>query len=143
MARRKTAWFRTEPMATEETVEVEFDMIHVVPPQTAPDFMRVSPLADAAGWVDVDQNTLRHKTVRQHLVARRRDERAERQDRRRSAQAGAGIVANNVMADMPAKPMAWPIYDGYGSCPLTVEKGKIVLAEFGYGGKLLPSSRAG
>ena len=30
-------------------------------------------------------------------------------------------------------------YDGYGSCPLTVEKGKIVLAEFGYGGKLLPS----
>jgi sulfide:quinone oxidoreductase len=31
------------------------------------------------------------------------------------------------------------IYNGYGSCPLTVEKGKIVLAEFGYGGKLLPS----
>ena len=31
------------------------------------------------------------------------------------------------------------VYDGYGSCPLTVEKGKIVLAEFGYGGKRLPS----
>ncbi len=30
-------------------------------------------------------------------------------------------------------------YDGYGSCPLTVEAGKVVLAEFGYGGKLLPS----
>src|SRR3546814_18794560 len=30
-------------------------------------------------------------------------------------------------------------YDGYGSCPLTVERGKIVLAEFGYGGKPLPS----
>ena len=30
-------------------------------------------------------------------------------------------------------------YNGYGSCPLTVERGKIVLAEFGYGGKLLPS----
>src|SRR3546814_16711526 len=28
---------------------------------------------------------------------------------------------------------------GYGSCPLTVEAGKIVLAEFGYGGKLLPN----
>ena len=26
-----------------------------------------------------------------------------------------------------------------GSCPLTVERGKIVLAEFGYGGKLLSS----
>ena len=31
------------------------------------------------------------------------------------------------------------VYDGYGSCPLTVERGKIVLAEFGYGGKLLPT----
>lgn len=30
-------------------------------------------------------------------------------------------------------------HDGYGSCPLTVEKGKIVLAEFGYEGRLLPS----
>lgn len=30
-------------------------------------------------------------------------------------------------------------YDGYGSCPLTVERGKIVLAEFTYGGKLSPS----
>jgi sulfide:quinone oxidoreductase len=34
---------------------------------------------------------------------------------------------------MPAR------YDGYGSCPLTVEHGKIVLAEFGFGGKLLPT----
>ena len=31
------------------------------------------------------------------------------------------------------------VYDGYGSCPLTVERGKIVLAEFGYGGKILPT----
>jgi len=30
-------------------------------------------------------------------------------------------------------------YDGYGSCPLTVEKGKIVLAEFCYGGKVSPT----
>jgi len=30
-------------------------------------------------------------------------------------------------------------YDGYGACPLTVEKGKIILAEFGYAGKLLPT----
>ena len=29
--------------------------------------------------------------------------------------------------------------DGYGACPLTVERGRIVLAEFGYGGKLLPT----
>ena len=37
----------------------------------------------------------------------------------------------------PTSPAAQ--YDGYGSCPLTVERGKIALAEFGYGGALLPS----
>ena len=30
-------------------------------------------------------------------------------------------------------------YDGYGACPLTVEHGKVVFAEFGYGGKLMPT----
>jgi sulfide:quinone oxidoreductase len=52
----KKAWFEVkEPEQGGETVEVEFDMIHVVPAADAPDFIRVSPLADAAGWVDVDQ----------------------------------------------------------------------------------------
>jgi sulfide:quinone oxidoreductase len=40
---------------------------------------------------------------------------------------------------MGLRPRRDAIYDGYGSCPLTVERGKIVLAEFGYGGKLMPS----
>ncbi|MEQ8193007.1 MAG: hypothetical protein RIB59_00820 [Rhodospirillales bacterium] len=31
------------------------------------------------------------------------------------------------------------MYDGYGACPLTVERGKAILAEFGYEGKLLPT----
>ena len=30
-------------------------------------------------------------------------------------------------------------YDGYGGCPLTVERGRGALAEFGYAGKLLPT----
>jgi sulfide:quinone oxidoreductase len=47
-------------------------------------------------------------------------------------------VAQNVLAVLDGQaPRA--VYDGYGSCPLTVERGKIVLAEFGYGGKLLPT----
>jgi sulfide:quinone oxidoreductase len=41
-------------------VETTFDMIHVCPPQTAPDFISKSPLADANGWVDVNQVTLQH-----------------------------------------------------------------------------------
>ncbi|MFA5902050.1 MAG: TIGR01244 family sulfur transferase, partial [Hyphomicrobium sp.] len=52
----KKAWFeQAVPDQPRKRVEVDFDMIHVTPPQCAPDFIRVSPLANAAGWVDVDQ----------------------------------------------------------------------------------------
>src|SRR3546814_5821912 len=36
------------------------DLMHVTPPQCAPDFVKNSPLAGAAGWVEVDQASLRH-----------------------------------------------------------------------------------
>lgn len=39
---------------------VDYDMIHVTPPQSSPDFIKSSPLANAAGWVDVDKHTLQH-----------------------------------------------------------------------------------
>ena len=55
-----------------------------------------------------------------------------------AARKQAPIVAVNALAQLDAK-QPWADYDGYGSCPLTVERGKIVLAEFGYDGKLLPS----
>ena len=55
-----------------------------------------------------------------------------------AARAQAPVVAENLLAHRSAQPAAL-LYNGYGSCPLTVERGKIVLAEFGYGGKLLPS----
>ena len=59
----RTATFtRLNPDGSKDTVTRQFDLLHVVPPQVAPDFIRVSPLADAAGWVDVDPATLRHKT---------------------------------------------------------------------------------
>jgi sulfide:quinone oxidoreductase len=48
------------------------------------------------------------------------------------------VVAHNVLFNLGAEPRE-ARYDGYGSCPLTVERGKIVLAEFTYGGKLAPS----
>ncbi|MCL4148141.1 UNVERIFIED_CONTAM: hypothetical protein GTU68_065540, partial [Idotea baltica] len=59
---KKLAWFdRAKPDTETERVEVPFDMLHVCPPQSTPGFIRTSELADATGWVDVDQQTLRHK----------------------------------------------------------------------------------
>lgn len=135
----RKAWFaRTDSEGVQSTVETDFDMIHVVPPQTAPDFIRVSPLADAAGWVDVDQGTLRHKTL-EGIYSLGDACNAPNAKTAAAARKQAPVVAHNVLKDMGAISGGDAIYDGYGSCPLTVERGKILLAEFGYGGKLLPS----
>ena len=56
-----------------------------------------------------------------------------------AARIQAPVVAENVVGRYRRVKAPAVHYDGYGSCPLTVERGKIVLAEFGYGGKLLPS----
>jgi sulfide:quinone oxidoreductase len=39
---------------------VTFDMLHVSPPQSPHDAIKKSPLADAAGWVEVNQNSMQH-----------------------------------------------------------------------------------
>lgn len=130
----RTATFSTA--SGEETVD--FNMLHVVPPQVAPQFVADSPLANPeSGFVDVDKFTLRH--VRYPNVFAIGD--AGSPPNAKTAAAArkqAPIVAVNALAALDgAAPVA--NYDGYGSCPLTVERGKIVLAEFGYDGKLLPS----
>ena len=134
----RTATFsRLNPDGSKDTVTRQFDMLHVVPPQVAPDFIRVSPLADAAGWVDVDPATLRHKTWGNiHGLGDATN--TSNAKTAAAARKQAPVVAHNVLAAM-GKAKGSALYDGYGSCPLTVERGKIVLAEFAYGGKLAPS----
>ena len=134
----KKATFKVAKPDTEaETITVDFDMMHVCPPQTAPDFIRVSPLADAAGWFDVDQATLRHKSF-DNIWSLGDVMNAPNAKTMAAVRKQAPAVADNIISDIKGRsPVA--AYDGYGSCPLTVERGKIVLAEFGYGGVLKPS----
>ncbi|MDP1931525.1 MAG: TIGR01244 family sulfur transferase [Gammaproteobacteria bacterium] len=135
---KKQAWFeRTDADGQKSIVDTGFDMLHVCPPQQAPDVVRSSALADAAGWVDVDQETLRHK--RYNNVWSVGDVmNAPNAKTMAAARKQAPVVAHNLLADMGVT-HGVARYDGYGSCPLTVERGRIVLAEFGFGGKLLPS----
>ena len=134
----RTATFsRANADGSKEIVTREFDLLHVVPPQVAPDFIRVSPLADAAGWIDIDPATLRHKAFA-NIHALGDAGNSSNAKTAAAARKQAPVVAHNVLAAM-GKCKGTASYDGYGSCPLTVERGKIVLAEFGYGGKLAPS----
>lgn len=134
----KTAWFeKTDSDGNKHLVERKFDMLHVSPPQSAPDFVKVSPLANEAGWIDVDPETLRHSRYT-NIYALGDACSSPNAKTMAAARKQAPIVATNVLAKLEGKNKR-AVYDGYGSCPLTVERGKIVLAEFGYGGKLIPS----
>lgn len=133
----KKAWFKVVNDENAALVETDFDMLHVVPPQQAPDFIRASTLTDEAGWVSVNPQTLQH-TQHANIFALGDVMNAPNAKTAAAARAQAPIVAVNVLAQLNGE-QNFCEYNGYGSCPLTVERGKIVLAEFGYGGKLLPS----
>lgn len=120
-----------------ETVETDFDMLHVCPPQCAPEFIRKSPLVDESGWVDVDPETLQHKKYA-NIWSLGDVVNTTNAKTMAAARKQAPVVAQNICDAYAGKGIN-AIYNGYGSCPLTVEHGKIVLAEFGYGGKLLPT----
>lgn len=112
---------------------VDYDMLHVTPPQSAPDFIKQSPLANAAGWVDVDKHTLRH--TRYPNVWSIGDAAGLP-----TSKTGAAIrkqtptVVENMLAAMAGKPLP-ANYGGYTSCPLVTGYGKLVLAEFDYENK--------
>lgn len=134
---RRATFVRTLPDGSSETRVEAFDMLHVVPPQVAPDFIRQSSLADAAGWVDVDPATLRHRRFA-NIHALGDVINTSNAKTAAAARKQAPVVANNVLVALE-RLATLAQYDGYGSCPLTVERGKIVLAEFTYGGKVAPS----
>ncbi len=122
---------------TPKLVQREFEMLHAVPPQVAPDFVAKSPLAAESGFIAVDPGTLQHP--RYPNVYSLGDACATTNAKTAAAaRKQAPVVAMNVLATLDGDAPVM-FYDGYGSCPLTVERGKIVLAEFGYGGKVMPS----
>jgi len=132
------AYFKSSDAANEgEVICEEFDMLHVCPPQRAPEFVAKSVLADAAGWLDVDQFTLQQKQF-PNVWGLGDVTNAPNAKTMAAVRKQAPVVAENVISAMQQRTLQAG-YDGYGSCPLTVERGKIVLAEFGYGGKLLPT----
>lgn len=114
-----------------------FDMLHVTPPQRAVAAVAESPLADATGFVDVSAQTLQHSRFA-NVFGVGDGCNTPNSKTAAAARKQAPIVAVNLLQVMDGKP-ATHAYDGYGSCPLTVEHGRAIVAEFGYGGKLLPS----
>jgi sulfide:quinone oxidoreductase len=112
---------------------VDFDMLHVTPPQSAPDFIRSSSLANSTGWVDVDKHTLQH--VKYPNIFSLGDSSALPTSKTGAAiRKQAPVLVENLLAVINNKKLA-ANYNGYTSCPLVTGYGKLVLAEFDYDGK--------
>lgn len=113
--------------------EVEFAMMHVTPPQSAPDFIKKSPLAipdNAFGWVDVDKFTLQHN--RYPNVFSLGDVSSTPNAKTGAAvRKQAPVLVENLLHVIDGGSLT-DKYNGYGSCPLVTGYGKLILAEFDY-----------
>jgi sulfide:quinone oxidoreductase len=105
----------------------------VVPPQSAPDFIKKSELADKAGWVEVHKHTLQHARFPNvfslgdcsSLPCSRTGAAIRKQ---------APVLVENLLAQRAGHKLV-ASYDGYASCPLVTGYGKLILAEFDYDGR--------
>ena len=122
-----------EHMDTHDEIVLPYDMIHVTPPQSAPDFVKRSQLANEAGWVDVDKFTLQH--VRYPNVFSLGDASSLPTSRTGAAiRKQAPVLAHNLLRVIDGQ-LPDQTYNGYAACPLVTGYGKLVLAEFDYDGK--------
>lgn len=134
------AVFRTTGGNGQSAERVErFDMLHVTPPQGPPDVIKNSALADEAGWVAVDRDTLQH--VRYLNVFALGDAGGTPNARSGAAiRKQAPVVVHNLMQVRRQGNLTHPLtYDGYSSCPLVTGYGKMMLAEFDYDNRPAPS----
>lgn len=113
-----------------ERVEMDYDMIHVTPPQSAPDFIKNSPLADDKGWVSVDKYTMQH-TKYSNVFSCGDSSNLPTSKTGAAIRKQAPALVENLLAVMADKsPEAK--YSGYTSCPLVTGYGRLILAEFDY-----------
>ena len=134
-AEKKQATFKVINGWGDVKVTKKFDMIHVTPPQSAPDFISQSPLADTKGWIDVDKYSLQH-TKYKNIFALGDATNTPNAKTGAAVRKQVPVLVANLIELIKNKPMTGK-YSGYGSCPLTVGYGKLVLAEFGYDNKIM------
>jgi NADPH-dependent 2,4-dienoyl-CoA reductase/sulfur reductase-like enzyme len=116
-----------------ELVKKQFDLLHVVPKMGPHAFVKNSALANEAGFVDVDEATTRHKKYPNVWSAG--DASSLPTSKTVAAiTSQAPVLVHNLLQSMEGKEPEMT-YDGYTSCPLLTEYGKVLLAEFKYGGE--------
>jgi sulfide:quinone oxidoreductase len=122
------------------TTTLGYDLMHVVPPQSAPDWVKKTPLADPAnpaGYIEVDKHTLQH--VRYPDVFALGDAGSTPNSKTGAAvRKQAPVLVTNLLDAMAGRALS-AAYNGYASCPLTLSRQTLLLAEFDYSMQPTPS----
>ena len=126
--------------ASYEQVTVDYDFLHFVPPMSAPDFVKNSPLADDSkpgGWVKVDKETMVHAQYK-NIISFGDVAGLPTSKTGAAIRLQAPIAAANLVQLMEQKEPSGK-YNGYSACPIVTEYGKVLMCEFGYDEKLMPT----
>jgi len=131
------AVFTVKENDSERQEVISYDLLHVTPPMAAPPVVATSPLANGAGFVEVDQFSLQH--VRYPNVFSLGDVSGMPNSKTAAAVRGqAPVLVANLLALLDGQPLA-AAYDGYSCCPLITGYGKTIMAEFNYKQEPTPS----
>jgi sulfide:quinone oxidoreductase len=118
---------------------LSFDMLHAVPRQSAPDWIKTSRLStgEPTGYVEVDKYTMQH--VRYPNVFALGDAGSTPNSKTGAAiRKQAPVVVENIESHLNGRPPT-ARYDGYASCPIVTSTHDMLLAEFDYDFNLKPS----
>jgi sulfide:quinone oxidoreductase len=116
-----------------------YDVLHITPPQSAPDWIKSSPLStgQGPGYVEVDRHTMQH--VRYPNVFSLGDAGSTPNSKTGAAiRKQAPVVAENVDAYLKNQALGGE-YHGYASCPIIVSNTSVLIAEFDYDLELVPT----
>ncbi|MCS6895293.1 MAG: NAD(P)/FAD-dependent oxidoreductase [Bacteroidia bacterium] len=133
----KVAYFEDRNGSEPTRVAVEFEMLHVVPPQSAPDFIKRSPLAvpdNPLGWIDVNKHTLQHNRYPNIFALGDASSLPTSKTGAAIRKQTTPLVENLLYCiDNRTTDLKQPKeYNGYSACPIITGYGKLVLAEFDY-----------
>ncbi|AFJ01551.1 Oxidoreductase (flavoprotein) [Methylophaga frappieri] len=134
---KKARFAVTDADGNSSEIEQDFDMLHVTPPQSAPEFIKQSRLVNEAGWVTVDQFTLQH-TQFDDIFSLGDVSSLPTSKTAAAIRKQAPVLVQNLLSRLDGKPLD-ARYDGYTSCPVVTGYGKVMLAEFAYDAVVTPT----
>lgn len=122
----------------DETVALPYDMLHLAPPQKAPEFVSNSKIAHAEGgnkgWAEVNKHSLQNPNY-PNVFALGDVAALPTAKTGAAVRKQAPVIVDNLLKLIAGNTADNKGYQGYSSCPLITGYGKMLLAEFGYDNK--------